>query len=31
MPRLDASGPMGNGPQTGKGLGVCNGSQNLGN
>ena len=29
MPRLDGSGPMGYGPQTGRGMGNCNGSQSL--
>jgi hypothetical protein len=30
MPRLDKSGPMGYGPQTGRGLGSCEGSQDPG-
>ncbi len=31
MPRLNEKGPMGYGPQTGKGLGSCNNFQNSGN
>jgi hypothetical protein len=28
MPRFDGSGPMGNGPRTGRGMGNCGGSYN---
>lgn len=31
MPRKDKSGPMGYGPKTGRGLGLCNGQQDSGN
>jgi len=31
MPRNDKSGPMGYGPKTGRGLGLCNGQQDSGN
>ena len=30
MPKLDKTGPMGQGPRTGRGLGNCSGGQGLG-
>ncbi len=30
MPRFDGTGPLGTGPQTGRGLGPCGGGQNRG-
>ena len=30
MPRLNKAGPMGNGPVTGRGMGICTGTRNSG-